>query len=74
MINIKDKTTSSTVHISNTGDIEYLTRGRFEADLGDALEKLNKCEGIINNLVTPEQANKALQSIKDKLDEISNNK
>lgn len=65
MINIKDKTTSSTVHISNTGDIgEYITKNQFELELGSVLTKLQ-------SFVPAEQVNQALQHIQDNLREIS---
>lgn len=65
MINIKDKTTSSTVHISNTGDIgDYITKNQFELELGGAIAK-------IQSFVPAEQANQALKQIQDNLREIS---
>lgn len=65
MINIKDKTTSSTVHIANTGDIgEYITKNQFELELGSALTK-------IQSFVPAEQVNQTLQVIQDNLAEIS---
>ena len=65
MINIKDKTTSSTIYVSNTGDIgEYITKNQFELELGSALTK-------IQSFVPAEQANQTLQQIQDNLREIS---
>jgi hypothetical protein len=65
MINIKDKTTSSSLHISNTGDIgDYITKNQFELELGSAMVK-------IQSFVPAEQVNQALQQIQDNLKEIS---
>lgn len=74
MITIKDKTVPSTIYVPNTGTIDHLTKGEFEVEFGNALDKLNEFDSKIEPLITREQADEALQPIKDKLNEISYNK
>lgn len=60
MINIKDKTSSSTIHIANTGGCDYVPVVVYELELGNINSKIEKLE----NLVTKEYIQEELDKIK----------
>lgn len=60
MINIKDKTSSSTIHIANTGGFDYVPVVVYELELGNINSKIEKLE----KLVTKEYIQEELDKIK----------
>lgn len=64
MITIKDKTTSSTLHITNTGGDDYVSTVVYELEVNQIDNKIKQFNKF-NNLVTKEKVQKELDKIKE---------
>ena len=74
MINIKDKTSSSTIHIANTGveKSDSTTTYTYTQVMNEIREELNKISTRMNTIVPNEINEQTIAQINEKLDTIIN--